>query len=72
MKTKITQVKKPENTSQFSDRVKIFSENVEKLSGEKRKPAEYAIVEIPPLVDVMQLKLLQNQQYAVCSIYQLY
>lgn len=35
MKTKIEQAKKPKNTSQFSDRVKIFSENVEKLSGEK-------------------------------------
>lgn len=37
MKTKIEQAKKPKNTSQFSDRVKIFSENVEKLSGEKNK-----------------------------------
>lgn len=67
MKTKITQIKKPKNTSKFSDKVKIFSENVEKLSGEKkRKPAEYTIVEIPPLGDVTQLKLLQNPQYTVC------
>ena len=70
MKTKITRARKPRNTSLFSDRVKIFSKNVEKLSGEKRKPAEYAIVEIPAFVDATQLKPHQNQQYAVCSICQ--
>lgn len=36
MKTKIIQAKKPKNMLQFSERVKIFSENVEKLSGEKQ------------------------------------
>lgn len=66
MKTKIEQAKKPKNTSQFSDRVKIFSENVEKLLGEKIKPAEYTIVEVPPIDDVMQLKLPKNPQYTVC------
>lgn len=66
MKTKIEQAKKPKNTSQFSDRVKIFSENVEKLSGEKIKPAEYTIVEVPPIAEVTQLKLPKNSQYTVC------
>lgn len=66
MKTKIKQAKKPYNTLQFSHRVKIFSENVEKLSGEKRKPAEYTIVEVPPIAEVMQVKLPKNPQYTVC------
>lgn len=70
MKTKIARAKKPKNTSLFSERVRIFSKNVEKLSGEKRKPAEYAIEEIPTFVDAPQLTPPQNQQYAVCSVYQ--
>lgn len=70
MKTKIIQAKKPKNTSLFSDRVKIFSKDVEKLSGKKRKPAEYTIVEIPTFIDAPQLTPPQSQQFAVCSVYQ--
>lgn len=73
MKTKITQVKRPKNTSLFSNRVATFSKNVEKLSGEKRKPAEYTIVEIPPVfTDAPQLNSHQKQQYVACSIRQIY
>lgn len=47
MNIKADRIKKPKDNSLLSDRVKIFSKSVEKLSGKKREPAEYMIVDIP-------------------------